>query len=185
MDNQAPQQAEFVERFMDRKAVQRYRDRYHTGRHARVNQMERAALQHLLSGLGRLEVAADLPSGVGRLGDVLAQVADRVILADSSPIMLEIAKKDLGEGKYQYLQTNAEQIDLPTAGVDLVFCHRLLNHIPDPEGRARIVKELARISRRYVVISCYPPSIRTRIKLAVRRLIGSSKPARQPASIRE
>ncbi|HOQ88478.1 MAG TPA: hypothetical protein PLQ89_22470, partial [Phycisphaerae bacterium] len=94
MADQAPQQAEFVERFLDRKAVERYRDRYRTGRHARVNQMERAALRDMLGSLGRLTTALDLPCGTGRLGDLFAQIADRVILADSSQLMLEVARED-------------------------------------------------------------------------------------------
>ncbi|HON67910.1 MAG TPA: methyltransferase domain-containing protein [Phycisphaerae bacterium] len=185
MADQAPQQAEFVERFLDRKAVERYRDRYRTGRHARVNQMERAALRDMLGSLGRLTTALDLPCGTGRLGDLFAQIADRVILADSSQLMLEVAREDLGDGKYEYLQTHAEQIALPNDGVDVVFCHRLLNHIPDPAVRARIVQELARVSRRYVLLSCYPPGLRTRLKLTLRNLLGMHDPAKQPATITE
>lgn len=181
-NKQAPD--EFVERFMDRKAAQRYHDRYLSGRHARVNHKERAALRELLGTMPRLEVILDLPSGTGRLGDLLAEFADRVILADSSPIMLEIAREDLGD-KAEYLQTNAEKIDLPTDSVDLVLCHRLLNHVPDPDGRARMTRELARVSRRYVVISCYPPGIRTRVRRIARKLMGRAPSTKRPASLQE
>jgi ubiquinone/menaquinone biosynthesis C-methylase UbiE len=184
MKQPQPGGVEFVERFMDRRAAERYRDRYRSGRHARVNQMEQTALRELLRPVGRLNAAMDLPCGTGRLAAVLRETADRIILADSSPIMLELAREEAGEAA-EYLQTNAEQIDLPTGSVDLVFCHRLLNHIPDSEARARIVKELARISRKYVAISCYPPGLRTRFKTLVRKLVGAAASANKQASLDE
>ncbi len=176
---------EFVERFLDRKTAERYRDRYHSGRHARVNERERACLRELLGGLGRLEVSLDLPSGTGRLADILAAASQRVILADSSPLMLEIAKEEMGETPADYLQTNAERIDLPTGSVDLILCHRLLSHVPDPDSRARIMQELARVTRRYLVISCYPPGVRTRVKVCFRRLFSGGRRVKTPATLKE
>lgn len=181
---QMDQPDEFVTRFMDRRRAERYRDRYRTGRHARINEREHAALRELLNGRGRFEVALDLPCGAGRLADVLTERSDRVILADSSQLMLDIAREDLGEAKYSYLQTNAESIDMPDASVDLVFCHRLLNHVNDADSRARMVMELARVTRRYLAFSCYPPGIRTRLKNLLRRFV-PGRPAQSTPTLRE
>jgi ubiquinone/menaquinone biosynthesis C-methylase UbiE len=185
MNKPTPGNDEFVDRFMQRQAAERYRDRYRSGRHAKVNQRERACLHQLVAGLGPLEVSLDLPCGTGRLADILAKASRKVILADSSPLMLELAKEELGETPAEYLQTNAERIDLPTGSVDLILCHRLLSHIPAAEVRARIMKELARVTRRYLVISCYPPGIRTRIKGLLRRVFPGSRSAKQPATLKE
>lgn len=38
--------------------------------------------------------------------------------------------------------------------VDVVFCHGLLNHLPMPEDRRRVLRQFAGITRRYVVVSC-------------------------------
>lgn len=175
---------EFTDRFLERKNAERYRDRYRSGRHARINELEQNSLRKLLSGLGNLDVALDLPSGTGRLAGVLGEYADRVILADTSPVMLEFARANLGDAA-EYLRTNAEAIGLPAESVDLVFCHRLLNHVPDPGVRARIMTELARVSRRYVVVSCYPPGLRTRFKVFIRTLFGSTSSRRERGSLDE
>lgn len=185
MAEQEMNSAEFVERFMDRKKAERYRDRYRSGRHARINEMERACLGKLLAELGPTEVSLDLPCGVGRLGDLMAKTAKRVILADTSPLMLEMAREELGDSKYTYLQTNAEKIDLPTGSVDLILCHRLLNHIPEADVRSRMVKELTRVTRRYLVMSCYPPGVRTRIKVFFRKLLSGGRPVKTQATVSE
>lgn len=184
MHNENRSGAEFVDRFMDRKAAERYRDRYRSGRHARINQIEQQSLRSLLDGLKKLEVAMDLPCGTGRLAKVLGEYAGRVVLADTSPLMLELAREELGEAA-EYIQTNAEAINLPAGSVDLVFCHRLLNHVPDLAARARIMAELARVSRHYVVISCYPPGLRTRFKMLIRGLFGSTAKQRERGSVDE
>lgn len=170
---------------MDRRRAERYRDRYLSGRHARVNRLEHAALRELLGPLAPMEVTLDLPCGAGRVGDVLAEVSQRVILADSSPLMLEMAREQCGDQGYTYLQTLAEKIDLPDGSADLILCHRLLNHIPEPASRAAIMKELARVTRRYLLISCYASGVRTRMKSFLRRLIPGRRPVKTPPTLRE
>ena len=78
----------FHARFLTRAQALQYRDRYITGRRARIDRMEREALRRLLAGIGPLAAALDLPSGSGRLSPVLAEFAGRVVLADASPEML-------------------------------------------------------------------------------------------------
>ncbi|HUU86097.1 MAG TPA: methyltransferase domain-containing protein [Phycisphaerae bacterium] len=165
----------FQKRFESRRQAERYRDRYKTGRHARMDRMERAALCELLQGIDKVEVALDLPSGTGRLSPVVAEFAKRIILADSAEDMLAIARDDLPDLPAEYLQTDAQKIQLPDRSVDLVFSHRFLNHIYDPAERACILGELARVSRRYVALSYYAPSIRWRWRRLFKRLLGKGR----------
>lgn len=152
----------FNDRFVTRAQAERYRDRYRTGRRVRIDRLERAALRRLLQGIDRVSVAMDIPSGTGRLTPLLGEVADRVILADGSRTMLELAREDLPDLKADYLETDAQNIALESESVDLAFCHRFLHHIHEKGARALVFRELARVSRRYVVISYYTPGFRDR-----------------------
>jgi SAM-dependent methyltransferase len=181
----SPTPAEFADRFTQRERVIRYRDRYLSGRHARVNRREQAALRDLLSGIERLGTALDLPCGTGRFFAALAEHADRVILADSSAVMLEVAREDIASPAAQFVHTNAEAIGLESNSVDLVFCHRLLHHIHDRAMRARMFGDLARVTRRYLVTSLYPPGLRSRLGTMARRLLGRSAVNLKPFTMAE
>ncbi len=175
----------FHARFLTREQALHYRDRYITGRRARIDGMERAVLRRLLEGIGPLAVALDLPSGTGRLSPVLAEFASRVILADASPQMLEIAREDLPTLPADYLQTDAEQIALPDGSVDLAFSHRFLHHIHTAATRMRVFREFARVSRRYVVLSYYTPGFRDRFEWWQRRLFRPAAAGDRPALRRQ
>ncbi len=174
----------FHDRFLTRAQAEHYRDRYRTGRRVKIDRMERTALRKLLSGVGRLQVALDIPSGTGRLTPVLAEVAERVILADANAIMLEVARDDLPNLPAEYLQADVEHIPLADDHVDLVFCHRFLHHIHQADTRARIFAELARVSRRYAVLTYYTPGFSDRGHWWFGRLSGRSTTANRPATLR-
>jgi len=175
----------FDQRFSNRAQAERYRDRYKTGRRAETDQLERAALRELLGGIGRVAVAMDLPSGTGRLSPVLAETADRVILADSSPAMLDVAREDHRDLPADYLQTDAQNVKLSDRSVDLVFCHRFLHHIDSASLRASILGELARVTRRYVLLSYYPPGWRSRWRWFIRSALGRVRPIDQLATMEQ
>jgi ubiquinone/menaquinone biosynthesis C-methylase UbiE len=169
--------AKFQDRFLTRQQAERYRDRFRS-RRARIDRVERVALREILAPLGRVAVALDLPSGTGRLAPVLAEVAERLILADGSPVMLELAREDFPTLPAEILQTDAQHIKLAEASVDLVFSHRFLGHIYNIADRTNILKELARVTRHYVVLSFYRPSLRSRWRQWLKRLLsGRANPA--------
>ncbi len=149
--------ADFLDRFDSVERARWYRDRFKHGRRARTDQRERTALREVLQPLGRLGAVLDLPSGTGRLSPVLAENADRTILADGAPAMLEVAREDLGTQGMDYLVTDARAISLPDQDVDLIFCHRFIQHIHHLDDRRKVLLEFARVSRKYVLISFYPP----------------------------
>ena len=103
----------FEERFNTPEQVRRYRDRYLTGRHKRIDLKERVLLRKILLSIGQVSVAMDLPCGTGRLTTVLAEFAKKVVLADSSATMLGVARNDHPHLPAEYLLTNAENISLP------------------------------------------------------------------------
>jgi ubiquinone/menaquinone biosynthesis C-methylase UbiE len=175
----------FDARFVTRAQGERYRDRWKSGRRAERNRRECAALSRLLAGMGRLGKVLDLPSGTGRLSGVLANHAERIILADSSTVMLDLAREQPPGIPAEYLHTEAEHVSLADQSVNLVFCHRFLPHIYDCGLRLKILAELRRVTDKYVVLSFYPPGLRSRIKWSLRSLFGRAIRANQLSSTRQ
>lgn len=176
--------AVFQARFQERKRAEQYRDGFRPGgKHEQTHRNEQAALRSLLAGVGPVELAMDLPAGTARLTPVLAEFARRVIVADASDVMLEVARQDNPSLPADYLQTSAEDIRLPDGAVDVIFCHRLLNHIYHPALRAKIFGELARVTRRFVVVSYSTPGVRTRWRWRLKRLVGLAGRNNRPVSL--
>jgi len=55
----------------------------------------------------------------------------------------------------RFVQGDAGATGLPDAGVDAVFCNRLLHHIRSALERAAFLRELRRVTRRYLVVSFF------------------------------
>ncbi len=186
MTKAANDSVQFQSRFHQRQQAIRYRDRFRPGgKHEQMHHREVAALRSLLSRTGRLQVAMDLPAGTGRLTPVLAEHAGKVILADASEVMLEVAKEDNPSLPAEFLVTSAEKIDLPDGSVDLVFCHRFLHHIYQPGLRQRIFQEMARVARRHVIVSYYAGGFRSRLKWRLKNLVGLAGRDSRPATMEQ
>ncbi len=147
------------DRFAKRTQAERYRDRFKTGRRRFTHQNETEALARLLESLGRVDISMDVASGPGRFAEVLAGHSGRVLQTDFSFHMLKLSREDhpLSAGRAGYFQADARYLPVSDESVNLVFCHRFLNHIPDPADRNHIMRELARVARQYVVVSCLEP----------------------------
>lgn len=175
---------DFQDRFLTRDQVERYRDRYTTGRRGPVHRREQVALAQLLTSVNLVDTALDIPCGTGRLSPLLAKAAKNVILADGSSVMLEVAREDHPQLNAQYLLSRAEKIDLPDNSADIAFCHRLFHHLRSRTLRNQVLAELVRVSGRYVILSYYPASFRTRFRWFLRRLLGQGNEEAGPLSMR-
>lgn len=174
----------FQARFQERQRVEHYRDRFRPGgKYEKTHCSEQAALRTLLAAVGPVDLGMDLPAGTGRLTPVLAEFARRVIVADASDVMLEVAREDNPTLPGAYLLTPAEDIKLRDGEVDVIFCHRLLNHIYHPVLRAKIFAELARVTRRYLIVSYSTPGLRTRLRWRLKSLIGLADSNSRPVSL--
>jgi ubiquinone/menaquinone biosynthesis C-methylase UbiE len=172
----------FAERFVTRQQAEHYRDRFKKGRRAWLNRLERSALREMGERINHIDLALDLPSGTGRLSGILAEFSNNVILADHSLAMLEVAREQLSGLRFKYLSLDADKIGLADRSVDLIFCHRFLTHIFSTPQRARILAEIRRVTRRYVILSYYPPGFRSRWRAFGRRLLRRYNPdAFQPS----
>jgi SAM-dependent methyltransferase len=98
-------------------------------------------------------VLLDMPCGTGKLAQVLTTMVTEVVGADLSMAMMELAK-----GAYQtshfrgFVCGSAERLPFCTAAFDTVVCLRFMHLVP-PATRRDILKELARITSRRVIVS--------------------------------
>lgn len=147
------------DRFSERAQAERYRDRFKKGRRQKTHRREVAALESALNAIGKVETIVDVACGAGRFASTLAAHCRKLFQTDYSIHMLNINKEDVPfeTARSGYFQGDAAAVALSDQSVDLVFCHRFLNHVPDDAVRGKIMKEFARVSRRYVVVSCLGP----------------------------
>jgi SAM-dependent methyltransferase len=149
---------------VDLRLEERYRSRAGAAAYARKfsrswarrlsNWRELAMVAKALARAGRAERLLDCPCGAGRLVPVLARSARRVTALDFSPGMLREARGALGPLALpvEFVQGSVLALPFPDREFDVAVCHRLLHHL-SAEERAAALAELARISRRCVVLS--------------------------------
>lgn len=166
------------------RAKARYRDadvaagydswRYDSPRGRRRNARDLAAIGRALDEAARrgtpVRAALDLPCGTGRLAPLLSERRIAATGADVAIEMLSVARRKLGRG-FPVFQCSADAIPMKDRSLDAVFAIRFLFHL-DAEGRRRVLAEMARVSRRWVVVD-----IRHRYNLrwlgwSVRRSLG-------------
>ncbi|MDB6049159.1 MAG: class SAM-dependent methyltransferase [Pseudomonas sp.] len=155
----SPIKLKFSEKY-DEAHAQRYLRKHQEGpsrrlSHWRDEQMARKALALA----GHPTVVLDLPCGAGRFWPLLAEKADRVIVAaDNSEGMLQTARQSQPPEivkRVRTLQTSAFDINMEDNSVDSIFCMRLLHHIGDAQHRVALLKQLNRVTRETVIISLW------------------------------
>jgi SAM-dependent methyltransferase len=125
-------------------------------------------LKRLLGSQPRCGVLLDLPCGGGRLTPALAPFADGIIEADVALGQVLHSKASPVEGTNQFWMTaSALNIPLRDNSVDGVVSCRLNHHLPDPDDRDQLVRELLRVSKRYVIMTYFEYYS---IKNAIRRI---------------
>lgn len=165
---------DIAQRFSQRSQAERYRDRFKRGRHRRTHHREVAALRALLDQFDGLDIILDVASGAGRFTPVFAEHARTIVQTDMSIQMISVSKETYADRPVLgHVQADARQLPFAGDSANLVFCHRLLNHLPNRTDRVRILSHLARVSKRFVTISCLtPPAVLRSIRRLYARLCG-------------
>ena len=146
------------------RAKARYRDtgvaegydswRYDTPRGRRRNARDLAAIGRALDEAvlrgSPVAAALDLPCGTGRLAPLFAERRIAGSGADVAIEMLRVARRKLGPA-FPVFQCSADAIPLGDRALDAVFAIRFLFHL-DGEGRRRVLAEMSRVSRRWVIL---------------------------------
>lgn len=113
-------------------------------------------LTGLLATQGHSRTVLDLPCGGGRVSPPLAPHTDLLIEAD---IALGQVRYGMTNGrvatKQVWMTASGFHIPLKDASVDGAVCIRLNHHLPLPEERERLVRELLRVARRFVIMTFF------------------------------
>ncbi len=87
-------------------------------------------------------IALDAACGTGRFADFLARRGHQVIGVDSSPDMLDHARRRVPGGQFHL--GNLDQLPLPDESVDVIVCALALVHVP---ALPPVMAEFARVLR--------------------------------------
>jgi SAM-dependent methyltransferase len=127
--------------------------RWGTPERAERNFRKWKTILNALALTGGVKSILDLPCGAGRFTGRLAECGFDVIAADISMEMMEVARTGIGnlDGLHGYVRADAEHIPLADGCVDCVMSIRFFFHV-DADARRRILSEMARVSRRWLII---------------------------------
>jgi ubiquinone/menaquinone biosynthesis C-methylase UbiE len=145
------------------------------------DRLEKRAIGKLLV---RIETASpvrtilDLPCGTGRISEFLLERGHVVTCGDFSDAMLAASQKRFSvypSDRVQYRKLDVYDIQYPAGTFDCVTCIRLFQHLTSDE-RARALRELGRVSKRYVIASVMYTSGYYAIVRKLRKALGAYAP---------
>jgi len=134
---------------------------------------ERRAVRRALASLvSPGSLLLDIPCGTGKITDLLLRQQFRVVGADVSLEMMAFARRDLGNNKalLGLQQADLEALSYRDEIFDCTTCIRLFHRIPGTV-RERMLREMRRVSRRYIVVSYGFVTPFLRLRRAIRKLI--------------
>jgi len=177
---------EYRQRYRDAAAAREYNVAYEEAAGKRWStRREGRLLESLLSRAGRAAVLLDLPCGGGRLSRFLEGHAELLVEADVARGQLAYAMHHRTYRRAPaWLGASALHIPLRTGAVDGVVCCRLSHHLPTGGERERLLAELLRVGRRFVIVTFFDFHS---LKNALRRLRRpfNHKPAKSAMRVAE
>lgn len=129
-------------------------------------------------GSARIHHALDIGTGTGRMLQLLAPMADRLLGVDSSAAMLSVARANLDEAAVKNARLAQEDIHaltLPSDTFDAITIHQVLHFLDDP-GRA--IAEAARTlapGGRMVIVDFAPHAVESLRTDAQHRRLGIAR----------
>jgi ubiquinone/menaquinone biosynthesis C-methylase UbiE len=133
-----------------------------TPSHIRKDQREKRCIAKMLAQVPRGAEVLDLPCGAGRMYPLLKELGFRVVGADASPYMVDIARRQA-----ETLNPNDNVLadsfhvadvlntDFADKQFDAVLSSRLFHHFSDPNTRQQALRELSRICKGPIVVSFF------------------------------
>jgi SAM-dependent methyltransferase len=131
-----------------------YRRRFSKSWTRRVsNRLELRMLGRALRRAGTSERMLDVPCGAGRLLPVLRAHGRELVAVDGARAMLDEARRGTAGPGVRFVHASAFDLPFMDKAFDVAVCWRLIQHFPDPADRRRLLVELARVTRRAIVLS--------------------------------
>jgi SAM-dependent methyltransferase len=149
--------AEYQRAYEDLGEARGYNEAYQKERTKRWStEREYRILSTLLASQPRSEILLDLPSGGGRLSPALAPHSDLLVEADIGFGQLLYNRGNHSDRDHRlWMTASAFHIPFRDSTVDGIVCCRLSHHLPTSEERERLVAELLRVARRFVVMTFF------------------------------
>jgi len=129
----------------------------------------------------------DMPCGGGFVTLHLARKGYWMSAADLSEPMLEVARNYFADNKLECAleQQDVRRLTYADKTFDTVFCFRYFSHLPTPLARQRVVSEMCRVAKKYVVISYMSAASVTNVKRRLQVAMGGKKPSKYATSLAE
>lgn len=116
--------------------------------------LQKNIIKKIVRALPRGLAVLDLPCGTGRVSEVITRFTSNLVCADISEDMLDVARRKLAphNTNIAYRVIDAEKIEFPNASFDLVTTIKLMHLIPY-DVQARVLREIARVSKRWIIVT--------------------------------
>jgi ubiquinone/menaquinone biosynthesis C-methylase UbiE len=135
----------------------------------RLDRLERDFAKKVFEMVGGDSHIIDIPCGNGRFFGIFSK-ARKLTMVDYSGNMLAAAKEKSGTPEnVEFIQADISKMPLPDNCAELCFCMRLFHHMKNDQVRLQSLKELVRISKRYVALSFYN---RNCLRFYLRKILG-------------
>jgi SAM-dependent methyltransferase/uncharacterized protein YbaR (Trm112 family) len=169
-ETSAATSADYQAQYQDAKRAQRYNEAYRDKLFKRQStKREFALLRRLLGSQDHCATLLDLPCGGGRLSSQLEPFTDLLIEVDVGVGQLMYASAKPRERAPVWMTASAFHIPLRDDSMDGTVCVRLCHHLPTAEERERLIAELLRVSRRFVIMTFFDyHSVKNRLRRARR-----------------
>lgn len=121
-----------------------------------VTPRETRLIRRFVRKVGRSRTILEIPCGGGRLTPAFADATDLVIEAD-----IALGQVQYGRAtsklpvRRAWMTASAFHVPLRAGSVDGAICIRLLHHLPTAAERDRLLSELLRVSRRFVILTFF------------------------------
>lgn len=147
----------YQEHFLDSSIGDRYQHKYERHWSKRwATRREIARIRTLLASQPRSRQLLDIPSGGGRVSGPLVNATDLLLQADLSLSQVRTARQRMeSRGNTAWFTASAFLIPLRDGSVDGILCNRLTHHLPSAAEQERLVGELLRVAKRFVILSYY------------------------------
>ncbi|MBU0753638.1 MAG: class I SAM-dependent methyltransferase [Planctomycetes bacterium] len=143
------------QRYLTEKGARDYAVKYQKSLLRRLSaRREAAAVRNALERAGASGSVLDLPCGAGRFTGMIRRRAALYCAADFSMHMLRIctAQTRVADDRLAVM-TDVHAIGMKDRSFDGVVSIRLLHHLPDDRERRAVMAEIARLAKRFLVVT--------------------------------
>ena len=140
----------------EKEEVEKYeRKRYRGLDQKIIDWREKYIIQKILKNISEENFSIlDIPCGYGRFINILENKGNKIFASDLSFSMVERAREKNYKNFY-FISNLKNGIPLKSNTVECVFCFRFFHHLHNKEDRIKVLKELGRVSKKWIIISCY------------------------------